>query len=113
MLKDNIQFKQEVRLSSVSFKMNRAHRICGLQFHFNNNISSAKFEVGKAGTGRPWQTAELDPHDKIASVEIYVNSDTGKYAIQALRFRDKNDVSMQCITEEKPKNNIYDGKWVK
>ena len=92
-MKGNAQFMQEVRLRGVSYKMNPKRRICGLQLHFNNKVSSPQIE-SDINSKTEWKIAELDPFDTIGSVEIYVNTDTGKFAIQALRFRDKNNVNM-------------------
>ena len=99
-----------MKLCQIKYKMNNIQRFCGLQFIFNNGEKSQLFETDTQSK-KEWETADIDPSDTIGSIEIYVTEEKGgKYAIQALRFRDKYGVSMQCISMEQPKDK---NKWVK
>ena len=99
---NNPEFKEEMRLVGVNYKMNARKRICGLRLNFNNGISSPAVETEeerKEPTSK-WEQADfMDPADKVGSIETYVSNENGKYSIQALRFRDQNGVVMQCITQ--------------
>jgi len=88
--------------------MNLRRKICGLQLHFNNGVSSPRFEteieqpIKKDEKVKKWKLALLDPADEIGSIETYVNEEEGKFSIVAIRFRDRYGVCMQVITLERP-----------
>ena len=93
-----------MRLCGVSYKMTLNKKICGLQLHFNNEVSSPRFEteieqpVKKDEKVNKWKLALLDPADEIGSIETYVNEEDEKFSIQSIRFRDRYGVCMQVIT---------------
>ena len=82
-----------MRLSGISYKMNKSRRISGLQMHFSNGFASPLFE-SEVDSKWGWQFAGLDPNDSIGSIETYVSEFNGKKSIQALRFKDRYGVMM-------------------
>ena len=86
-----------MRLCRVSYRFSKHKTISGLQLHFNNGVDSPKFEskeVSKWG----WQSAEIDPMDRVGKIDAYVCDDQGEISIKALRFYDQAGVIMQVIS---------------